>query len=513
MLFQVLSFLNTCLEFNIKKMRIVLISPYGGITNLGLRYLSSSLKRKNHQIKLVFLPRRLGKRGDFDDIYSPFSTSVLTDLKYLCRDAHLVGISVMTPYFARSVELAKFLKNQIRAPLVWGGIHPTVEPEECLKSADFVCIGEGEEALIELVEKLENGKDYTKTANFWFKKGEKIIRNPPRLLKHDLDNLPFPDYDLSRHYILIDKRIVNLNQKLLEQYLPYIPNPKGDQLVAYPIFCTRGCPHGCSYCCNNALRRLYPGQKYIRRRSVKNIIQELKEIRKKFPFIKAVKIEDDSFLVAATSEITDFAKMYKKEIGLPFICLSSPVNITEEKIASLVEAGMVGIQMGIQSGSDILNKNIFNRPISAKQILAGASVINKYQEKLTPPRYDIITDNPFETEKDLIKTIKILAKIPGKYILNLYSLVFYPGTALYKRAASEGLLQDKEETYRKNWLKIEMTYLKFLIFANRFSFFKIPSAWLKFLLAKQTINIGKKFNFLFAFLYQFIYFLRLKFVS
>lgn len=494
-------------------MRIVLISPYGGIANLGLRYLSSSLKRKNHQIKLVFLPRRLGKRGDFDDIYSPFSASVLTDLKYICQDAHLVGISVMTPYFARSVELAKFLKNQIRAPLVWGGIHPTVEPEECLKFADFICIGEGEEALVELVEKLESGKDYTKTANFWFKKGEKIIRNPPRPLNQDLDNLPFPDYDLSNHYILIDKRIVKLNQKLLEQYLPYISNPKGDQLVAYPIFCTRGCPHGCSYCCNNALRRLYPGQKYIRRRSVKNIIQELKEIRKKFPFIKAVKIEDDSFLVTATSEIVDFAKTYKKEVGLPFICLSSPVNITEEKIGSLVEAGMVGIQMGIQSGSDTLNKNIFNRPISAKQILAGGSIINKYKEKLAPPRYDIITDNPYETKEDIVKTIRLLSRIPGRYILNLYSLVFYPGTALHEKALSSGLIRSKEENYLKDWLNIKMTYLKFLIFLNRFSAFKIHPQYLKFLLSKPVVSLGGRFNFVFDFIYQFIYFVRLKFVN
>lgn len=491
-------------------MHIVLISPYGGITNLGIRYLSSSLKKKKNEVTLIFLPRRIGKRGDFDDIYSPFEPSILKDLNKLCKNADLIGISVMTPYFERAVELTKFLKKQTKTPIAWGGIHPTVEPNECLNFADIVCIGEGEEALIELAEKMGNRRKYTDTKNFWFKKGKRIIRNPVRPLKQDLDNLPFPDYDLNSHYILVGNRIIKLNKKLLEEYLPKIVNKKGKELTSYPVFCTRGCPHGCSYCCNNVLRSIYLGQRYIRRRKVENIISELKAIKRKFPIVSGIKIEDDSFLVAPEAEIIKFAQNFEKEIKLPFICLSSPVNITNGKIKALVNAGMTGIQMGIQSGSDKLNKSVFNRPIKTSQILKGATIINKYKDKLAPPRYDIITDNPFESENDLIKTVKILSKIPGKYIINLYSLVFYPGTALSKKAGEKGLIKDKNQTYSKDWLKLEMNYLKFLIFLDRFSFFKIPQSWLKFLLAKPVIKTGNKFNFVFANIYKTIYSLRLK---
>lgn len=494
-------------------MQIVLISPSGGITNLGLRYLSSMLKKKNHQVKLVFLPRRLGRRGDFDDVYSPLAASILTDLTRLCKTADLIGISVMTPYFFQAIELTRFLKRKIKASVVWGGIHPTVEPEECLKFADFICIGEGEEAFLELLEKLKSGKNYFRTANFWFKKDDKIIRNPLRPLNQNLDRLPFPDYDLNNHYILIKQRLVPLNKKILGQYLPQITSLDKKPLTAYSIFCTRGCPHGCSYCCNNALRQLYPGQKYVRRRSVGNIIQELKEAKNKLPPIKGVRVEDDSFLTATEQEIEQFSHAYKKEVHLPFICLSSPVNITQKKIDNLVEAGLVGIQMGIQSGSDMLNKKIFNRPIPAKTILASAKIIDQYRDKIMPPRYDIITDNPFEKEKDLLATIKLLAKIPGKYILNLYSLVFYPGTAIYKKAVSQGLIKDKKEAYLKDWLTVKMTYLKFLIFLNRFSFFKIPQNWLKFLLAKPMLRIGKKLDFSFDLLYKIIYFIRLRLLN
>lgn len=491
-------------------MRVVLISPYGGIANFGLRYLAAYLKRKNHQVKLIFLPRRLGCRGDFDETSSSYNEQILTDICHFCENAHLVGISVMTNYFFKAAELTKFLKGKVKALVVWGGIHPTVEPEECLEYADAVCLGEGEKAILELVEKLKIGRNWQKTANFWFKNGNKVIKNSVRPLIQNLDELPFPDYELNNHYILDKDRIIRLNKKLLEQYLPHITTKEGLRLTAYPIFITRGCPHACSYCCNNALRRLYRGQKYIRRRRVKNIMEELEAVIRKFPFIKSIRIEDDSFLVASNTEIIKFAKAYKKKINLPFICLSSPVNITEEKIKWLVAAGLIGIQMGIQSGSDVLNKNIFNRPITAKKVLASAKIINKYQDKLVPPRYDIITDNPFEKEKDLIKTIKLLAKIPGKYILNFYSLVFYPGTAIFKKAVARGLIKSKKEAYFKDWLRIKMSYLKFLIFVNRFSFFKLPQSWLKFFLKKQVIKQGKKFNFVFEFFYRLVYVVRLK---
>ncbi len=494
-------------------MRIVLISPSGGITNLGLRYLSAVLKEKKHQVKLIFLPRRFGKRGDFDDLYSPYSSSVMADLKKLCQEIDLIGISVMTPYFTKAVELTRFLKKEINKPIVWGGIHPTVEPEECLQFADAVCLGEGEEAILELAEKLESNRDYTKTANFWFNQNGKIIKNPLRPLKQNLDTLPFPDYDLENHYLLVGSRVVRLNKKRLAHYLPSITGLDNKTQTAYSIFCTRGCPHSCSYCCNNALRRLYPEQNYIRRRSIPHIIKELASIKNGFPFIKGIRIEDDSFLVAPAVEIANFAREYRKFIGLPFICLSSPVNITEEKIKCLLEAGLIGIQMGIQSGSDTLNKNIFNRPIPAEKILTSAKIINKYQDKMISPRYDLITDNPFEKEKDLIATVKLLSKIPGKYILNLYSLVYYPGTALYQKATGQGLIIDKTKTYLKDWLIINMTYLKFLIFINRFSFFKTPQGWLRFLLAKPMIKTGEKFNFLFAGLYRLIYFIRLRILA
>lgn len=491
-------------------MKIVLISPYGGITNLGIRYLASNLRKKNYSVKLVFLPERLGKRGDFDNVNSSYSSKVLKNLGRICHKADLVGISVMTPYFKKAVELTKFLKIQVKAPIVWGGIHPTVEPQESLEYADFICLGEGEEALLELVEKMRMKKDIKKTLNFWFKEKNKTIINPLRKLKQDLDILPFPDYEINEHYILDENKIVKLNKNLLQEYLPFFSDKRVEKLIAYPIFCTRGCPHGCSYCCNNALRSIYKGQRYIRRRSVENIILELEEVKRKFPFIKSIRIEDDSFLVGSEQEIIDFARKYKEKINLPFICLTSPVNISKAKIKNLVEAGMIGIQMGIQSGSDSLNKEVFNRPIPAKQILKAATIINKYKNKLNPPRYDIITDNPFESEKDLVKTIRILSRIPGKYILNLYSLVFYPGTDLFKRVSNRGLLNDKEKIYQKDWLKVEMNYLKFLIFANRFSFFKIPPKITNLLLKKQSIMLGKKFNFFFRIIYNLVYFIRLK---
>ena len=68
----------------------------------------------------------------------------------------LVGITLMTQYYDAGVQISQRLKAKIKAPIIWGGIHPTVRPEESLNHADIVCIGEGEMALLELIQKMEH---------------------------------------------------------------------------------------------------------------------------------------------------------------------------------------------------------------------------------------------------------------------------------------------------------------------------------------------------------------------
>ena len=125
----------------------------------------------------------------------------------------------------------------------------------------MVCIGEGEEALLELVQKLEEGKHYFDTRNIWFKKDGKIIKNQLRPLIQDLDSLPYFDFSLDDHYIYDHtiNSIAPMTKDLLKKCFPLEPNVEGSfsdsykRTVSYKTMTTRGCPHHCTFCAERAL--------------------------------------------------------------------------------------------------------------------------------------------------------------------------------------------------------------------------------------------------------------------
>ena len=152
-------------------MNIVLISPYEDLQAFGIRTLSACLKRAEHDVRLIFLPRRFTER---------YKEQTLKELVEFSEGADLIGISLMTNYFDNVVQLTLALKNHTRIPILWGGIHPSVRPEECLKYADMVCIGEGEEALVELAKRMNEGQNCYDVKNIWFKGKGNLITNQLR---------------------------------------------------------------------------------------------------------------------------------------------------------------------------------------------------------------------------------------------------------------------------------------------------------------------------------------------
>ena len=170
-------------------MKITLISIDNTIISHGMRSISSYLKSKGHSTQLVFMPTE-------ETNFKNYPKSVLKDLFSLVKDSDLIGISSMAFSYQRGIQIIKYIKQYIAKPIIWGGVHATICPEDCLKYADMVCLGEGEEAVLELVEKMSSSKDYLDTQNFWFRTNGKVIRNSLRPLTGNLDNYPFADYDL-----------------------------------------------------------------------------------------------------------------------------------------------------------------------------------------------------------------------------------------------------------------------------------------------------------------------------
>jgi len=450
-------------------MKVVLISPYSDITSFGIRSLSASLRQAGIGTRLIFLPHTPSEWASTDDIYP---TTILDHVAELCKDAELIGISLMTSYFVRVAALTQRLKQTTAAQVIWGGIHPTIRPMECLDFADAICVGEGEEAMLEYARAVEAGRIGEPIPNIGYRINNKIKLNPPRPLIQHLDSLPHPDYSLDDHWVwdfpAADLQLFNptlFYRWLMAGHISRIRNE-----AAYQTIATRGCPHNCAYCCNSTLRQLYKGQPYLRRRGIENILDELERITKHYDFIRVIGFSDDSFFAAREEEIQDFSTRYKERIGLPFFCLGSPLTMTETKLNHLVEAGLFGLQMGIQTGSRRTLKR-YQRPIPIEKVLESARVINKFRDKLLPPTYDFIIDNPLETRDDILETVDLMLTLPKPNRLQLFSLVVFPETALFHQLREAGLpVPESPPDYSHDYHQRQATYLNIILGLIRHGF-------------------------------------------
>lgn len=442
--------------------KIGLVSPYSNLSAIGLRYISASLRAADWKTRLVFLP-------DLEELrYSPkphppaYPQPVLDSVCALLADVDMVGITVMSNYYGRARSLTQAIQQALHVPVIWGGIHPTVMPEECLQWADFVCVGEGEEAIVELVHALETGSEPTGIANIWGKTSDgRLFSNPARPIYQDLDALPLPDYELDHQYILHNNELMPLTPSLLAHYL--LNHFAGQTRVAYMLSTTRGCPYLCSFCCDSALAEMFPKWRQIRRRSPERIIAEIQMIRRIIPHLEAVMFIDSTFLAVRTPEIVQLAELYAQEISLPFFIMTTPGSIKEDKIKALVAAGLADVGMGIQSGSE-RTRAMYQRFETNEQILNAGQLLQKYQAQIPSPTYDLISDNPYETEDDKLATLQLLYKLPRPYLLHFFSLTFYPGTEMYRRAKADGLVVDNEaDIYSKSYIQLGANYYNFVL--------------------------------------------------
>ncbi len=217
-------------------MRILLVHPHKISTEipLGLLYLSAMVKPEGHKVRLFY--GNLCNRQQTE--YYPSSAELKRTFVEMVDDfkPDLVGFSVMSTAFHECLDLSRFAKKK-GCLTIWGGSHPTVDPEFTIQQEpiDMVCIGEGEHAFLELLAGLEDGMEVTRVENIWVKRNGKVYRNPVRPLIRDLDQLSWPDRSLLDP-ALLDLRVRGAN-----------------------FITGRGCPYKCSYCTNEYLQFLYKG--------------------------------------------------------------------------------------------------------------------------------------------------------------------------------------------------------------------------------------------------------------
>jgi radical SAM superfamily enzyme YgiQ (UPF0313 family) len=341
----------------------------------------------------------------------------------------IVGLSLLSPYIEICRRLTELIKMHTKAIVIAGGTGPTLEPEEHIKYADIICKGDGEESVQELILAVRDGKDYKNIPNLWVKDGEKIIRNPMRPRTLDLDSLPV--YDLGhKNYHFIDS-------DTLHKYDPEVDNH------TYFIQTSRGCPYSCNFCVESMFHDIYKDLgKFVRRRSVDNVIQELKSQFSKRDNRKTNIDFIDEVFGSNALWIEEFAPRYKKEIGVPFNVRYHPKTLKPRIIKKLIEAGVTSIGFGLQSGSDRIRNEVFERPGTNAEAISLAHEIDKY--KSVKIMYDLILDNDFETKVTLKETINLILQLPKPHYFNIFSLQHFPSYGLTQKAIDSNLLTKEE---------------------------------------------------------------------
>jgi len=354
---------------------------------------SRLLKDLGHQVSLVFDPRLFANDEISNNLLSlifDIRKKNLETIRKLTPD--YIGFSCYTQDYKWTLEFANEVKKVSDAPIIFGGIHCVLCPEEVMADgvADIVCVGEGEKAIIELA-----GGQSPPIANLWFKGQSPPSLNP--LI--DLDSLPCPDKDIF-----------------------YTQKPVFKK--GYTIATSRGCPYSCAFCASDALNKKYE-YKYLRQRSVEHVIGELLMAKERYHF-KNVYFTDDN-LTLKSSWLRIFARDYRRFINLPFYCTANPATIKPEQIESLAKAGCQMIGFGLQSASERVRVKVLNRRGSNESISMAARHCRKLGIAYS---FDHICGIPGEVID--VDALRFYNDVRPN-VINTFDLVYLPKTQLTEK--------------------------------------------------------------------------------
>jgi radical SAM superfamily enzyme YgiQ (UPF0313 family) len=432
--------------------------PRVGVVPSNLAILSACLKKAGHDVKLFDcsmyqsinytekqddIREKLGhvKKTSIDECAPLITSNVYDDFVALVNsyDPDILAISLVDS----TIQLAYTFIDKIKdknIPVVVGGVGALFSYEKILKSGyvDFVCLGEGEEALPELCNKIKNKDDIKTVKNICYIDNGNIFKNSSRKLAN-LDELPPPDFS-----IYDDRRF----------YRPF--NGGIFRMAQFDI--DRGCPFSCSYCASEGLKYFFKiensGQ-YYRTKSLDKFFKDSKEIIEKHS-INFLYISSETLLALPIDKFRVFAERYKKEINLPFWCQTRLDSFTEEKTKILKDIGCQSISVGLEHGDEEFRTKILNKKLTNKSVLKGFKLLAKYSIK---PTINSMIGLPDETRDLIFETIKMNRKISkilkGNHSINIFTFIPFSGTRLRQLAIDRGYVSSDAEI-KFSWYKESM---------------------------------------------------------
>ncbi|MBJ02272.1 MAG: hypothetical protein CMK00_05315 [Planctomycetes bacterium] len=395
--------------------------------NHGLASLSAVLRAAGHGTRLVNINSEL----------TPLPTAA--DILEIVRawQPGLIGFSCLTQQYGEARSIAGQLRTLAAEtgldlpPIIAGGIHPTLVPEEVMGEGlwDFVGVGECEHALVELVERIEAGESAAAVSNFLAWEGERPTtpevaasarwrRNPVAPFP-SLAQLPAP------HLGLFDlQRITAL---------------KGGW---FSLLTSRGCPYRCTYCLNHRIVDLYREERgtrvfelgFLRRRPVPGVIAEVRELLRQVAGISTFILDDDLFTQDREHALEFCAAWEEARIGVPFVVNAHVQQLDPEVAAALARAGCSILKLGIESGSERVRRRVLARPMTDAAI--GATVEVARRAGLHTSGF-VMVGLPTETREELMETVQLLADTRlGRFRTSFFHP--FPGTEALGLARKAG---------------------------------------------------------------------------
>lgn len=309
------------------------------------------------------------------------------------------------------------LNRQIKAALpdvfsLFGGYHPTYYPQMVEEpGVDAICLGEGEEASLDLLNALQRGEPIEHILNLHFNFGDRIVRNPVRPIEENLDRLPFADRAL-----------------LYEAY------PQAAQSKVKPFIAGRGCPYDCSFCFNRAFYELYDSGRKVRWRSVDEVIREIVYVRSRYP-LSFLLFMDDTF-VLNPKWLAEFVAKYKAHVELPFWCqVRADLVAKKPQIAAqLADAGCASVSFGLETANDRLRNSILSRNMSKDDIVQASRILNRNGIAVMTNNMLGLPTGSLETD---FETLDLNIRCKPAYA-NVFLFQPYPGTELGQMAYDNG---------------------------------------------------------------------------
>jgi radical SAM superfamily enzyme YgiQ (UPF0313 family) len=367
-------------------------------TPLGLGYLAAVLEKNQYKIDVIDCQ---ALRFTYEEFKGEISK----------RQPNIVGITSTTLTYKSGLQIAKIAKEVCPNCLtLLGGSHVSFWDDKALQecpSLDIVVRKEGENTLLELVQRLEAGKSYHDVIGTTCRKDGKTVRNPDRPYIENLDDLPFP-----AHHLWPIERL------------------RKHGTVIFPLVTSRGCVYWCDFC--TAVRMF--GRRY-RMRSPKNVVDELEFLQKTFGAHQFT-FYDDAFTVDQERVAEICTEIKNRKMKIEWDCETRVDMVTKELLRNMKEVGCIAVWFGVESGSqqvlDAMRKGI--SPAQTVKAFKWAKEVGLMTVA------NVVLGFPGETKETIWETIKFIERLSPNDV-GYYIATPYPGTPLYETVKEKGLLK------------------------------------------------------------------------